>query len=304
MPANSETDRTVDDHFLTGLCQRIHLIKKFVAAAAFFLMSLAASFADTVDFYATVSSSADDNMIKMTTDLLYTQLQSMDAYSVADKRSEVFTLPSSSPNISFYVDIQEDYDGGWICTLNAYRGEKNVSFTKKYDSYYKILMDSKASIENLLLNLSENLKIQKTDDAREPEAEKKEEPNPILRQRNPAMDILAGTWTGEELIEKILILRGGRGFIVFKNGASMNISVTVDGDSVKVKQTGKSNASFFPELPRQEALNNAATAAPIEWNLVLNGNTLEGTKKTLVSDKKASTGVSEGTINVLWTKVR
>lgn len=284
------------------------MIRKFVAAAALILMSLAASFADTVEFYATVSSSTDDNMIKMTTDLLYTQFQSLDGYSVSDKRTEVFTPPSDSPNISFYADIQEDYDGGWICTLNAYRMGKNVSFTKKYDSYYKILMDSKASIENLLLNLTANAELKKQEELAEtgPEDEKKEEEKPILRQRNPVMDSLAGTWTGEELIEKILILRGGRGFIVFKNGASMNIlvSVSMDGNSVTVKQNGKSNASFFPELPRQEALKNAATASPIEWNLVFNGNTLEGTKRTLVADKKSSTGVSEGTINVFWTKVR
>lgn len=284
------------------------MIKKFVAAAALILMTLAASFADTVEFFATVSSSADDNMIKMTTDLLYTQFQSLDGYSVSDKRTEVFTPPSDSPNISFYADIQEDYDGGWICTLNAYRMEKNVSVTKKYDSYYKILMDSKASIENLLLNLTENSELKKQEEPAEKDSEdeKKEEANPILRQRNPVMDSLAGTWTGEELIEKILILRGGRGFIVFKNGASMNIliSVSTDGNSVTVKQNGKSNASFFPELPRQEALKNAATASPIEWNLVFSGNTLEGTKRTLIADKKSSTGVSEGTVNVSWTKVR
>ena len=153
------------------------MIRKFVAAAALILMSLAASFADTVEFYATVSSSTDDNMIKMTTDLLYTQFQSLDGYSVSDKRTEVFTPPSDSPNISFYADIQEDYDGGWICTLNAYRMGKNVSFTKKYDSYYKILMDSKASIENLLLNLTANAELKKQEELAEtePEDEKKEE---------------------------------------------------------------------------------------------------------------------------------
>ena len=116
--------------------------------------------------------------------------------------------------------------------------------------------------------------------------------------------MLAGTWSGEELIEKILILRGGRGFIVFKNGASMTISVSIEGESVTVKQYGKSNASFFPELPRQEALKIAATASPIEWKLKLDGNTLAGTKKTLVADKKSSTGVSEGVVNVSWVKQR
>ncbi len=269
-------------------------------------MSLAFSFAETVDFYATVSSSADDNMIKMTTDLLFTQFQSMDGYSVVDKRSESFTSPAGTKNIAFYAEVQEDTDGKWICTLNAFRNERNFSFTKKYDTYYKILLDSKASLENLMLNLSGNITMpEQPETETAAEARDEEEEKKVAdRSKNQAMDLLAGTWSGEELIEKILILRGGRGFIVFKNGASMNISVSIEGESVTVKQYGKSNASFFPELPRQEALKIAATASPIEWNLKLAGNTLAGTKKTLVADKKSSTGVSEGVVNVSWVKQR
>lgn len=280
--------------------------RKFAAAIISILISLAFSFAETVDFYATVSSSADDNMIKMTTDLLFTQFQSMDGYSVVDRRSESFTSPAGTKNIAFYAEVQEDTDGKWICTLNAFRNERNFSFTKKYDTYYKILLDSKASLENLMLNLSGNIPMPEQSDT-ETAAETKceeEEKKAADRSKNQAMDMLAGTWSGEELIEKILILRGGRGFIVFKNGASMTISVSIEGESVTVKQYGKSNASFFPELPRQEALKIAATASPIEWKLKLDGNTLAGTKKTLVADKKSSTGVSEGVVNVSWVKQR
>ena len=85
--------------------------RKFAAAIISILISLAFSFAETVDFYATVSSSADDNMIKMTTDLLFTQFQSMDGYSVVDRRSESFTSPAGTKNIAFYAEVQEDTDG-------------------------------------------------------------------------------------------------------------------------------------------------------------------------------------------------
>ena len=36
------------------------------------------------------------------------------------------------------------------------------------------------------------------------------------------LETLAGTWTGEALVDKVIILRGGNGFVIFKNGASMN----------------------------------------------------------------------------------
>ena len=82
----------------------------------------------------------------------------------------------------------------------------------------------------------------------------------------------------------------------------MNISITVQGNSIKIKQNGKPNASFFPEIPRQDALKNAATAAPVEWNMTLSGNTLSGKKTTLVENKSSPGGISQGEIEVSWTK--
>lgn len=265
-------------------------------------MTIACIHAETVQFYATVSSSADASMIKMSTDILYTQLQSMDGYTVVDRRNENYTSENKPGNISFYAEIQEQSTGNWTCTLNAFKNDSAFSSTKEYDSYYKILMDAKASLENFMLNLSGNIVIPEEESAEMAEDEIKPEIHSPGKKRNPVMDLLAGTWIGEELIEKILILRGGRGFIIFKNGASMNIAVSVEGSDVTIKQSGKSNASFYPELPRQDALKIAASANPIEWKLKLNGNTLSGIKKTLISDKKSSTGVSEGTVAVSWTK--
>jgi hypothetical protein len=249
-----------------------------------------------VDFFATVSSSGDTNMIKMTTDLFFAQFQAVDGYTVNDRRNETYSAENSSAGIAFFAEIQEDEDG-WVCTLNAIKsdGEKNVSSTKKYNTYYKILLDAKPSLENLLKNLSGNV------GAVNPAENFQDSGKNSLLQGEEILDNIAGTWTGEDLIEKILILRGGRGFVIYKSGASMNVSVSVEGSSIKIKQSGKPNASFFPEIPRSEALKNAAGALPIEWNFSLSGNTLSGTKTTLVQDKKTN-GVSSGEISVTWTK--
>lgn len=280
------------------------MIRRLIAAAIYVLTSLACVFAETIDFYATVSTSTDAGMIKMSTDILYTQLQTMDGYTVIDRRNENYNPANKSQNISFYTEIQEESSGSWTCTLNAFKGEAAFSSTKEYDSYYKILMDAKASLENFMLNLSGNIVIPGQESSETVSRENEDGPaRPNVRKHNPIMDTIAGTWEGEELTDKILILRGGRGFIIFKNGATMNISVSVEGSDVTIKQKGKPNASFYPSLPRQDALKNAASASPIEWNFKLEGKTLTGIKKTLVSDKKSSTGVSEGNVNATWTKV-
>ena len=99
-------------------------------------------------------------------------------------------------------------------------------------------------------------------------------------------------------------MRGGRGFVIFKNGASMNITVEIKssggGQNIIITQNGKANASFFTDLPRELALKEAVNAQPIKWVFqALDDNTLNGIKNTLVLD---GTTAASGTINVTWKR--
>lgn len=269
------------------------------------LLYSAAYAATTVDFYATVSSSDDENMIKMTTDLFYSQFLSINGYAVNDRRDTAYPPQTPSPNIAFYAEIQEDSNGSWICTLNAIDSsrEKSVNATKKYASYYKILLDAKASLENLLKNLSTGGSGTAEESTAQEPAQTAVPSEPDTEKQTSPIEQLAGTWNGEDHIEKILILRSGRGFVIFENGASMNISVEEAGGSVKITQTSRPNASFFPELPRALALKNAAQSQPVEWNLTLaEDGSLKGSKTTLVESRSSDTGVSRETVAVEWKR--
>lgn len=250
----------------------------------------------TVDFFATKSSSKDINMITMTTDLFFTQFTSMSGYTVFDRRDTVYEKGiDSSSNIIFYSEIEESGDGNWVCTLNVINSakDKNLNITKTYASYYKILLDAKTSLENLLASLEGNGPAEVTAEA----------PKAKAAPSKANIEELAGTWTGENLIDKIVILRGGKGFVIFKNGATMNISVSAEGSTVLIKQTGKPNASFFPELPRDLALKNVMNAEPVSWTLsLLDSQTLSGSKTTLLEDSSSSNGVTEGSLDVEWKK--
>lgn len=270
-------------------------LKRILPELFFFSLAFLCASQEQVDFYATVSSSGDQSMIKMTTDLFYTKFLIVDGYVINDKRSENYDPSKRNRNISFYAEIEEQ-DGGWICTLNAVkeRTSQSVSLTKKYDSYYKILLDAKPSLENLMHNLSgeETAGSNVTPD-NQPQ---------ITTLAHATLDAIAGTWAGEDLIEKVLILRSGRGFVIYKNGASMNVSVTTDGNNVNILQKSEANASFFPEIPRDDALKNAGSANPIEWNLTFTGNTLFGKKTTLIANKDSPSGFSMGQLDVRWVR--
>ena len=113
--------------------------------------------------------------------------------------------------------------------------------------------------------------------------------NSSLSENSVSIESLSGTWTGEEFIDKIVILRGGRGFVIYQNGASMNISLKIENGNLIATQISKSNASYFPEISREKALELAPTAEPIEWKLnIKNSSELEGTKYTLTEKNQNS----------------
>ena len=246
-------------------------------------------------------------MVKMTENLYLTQLGEIAGLSVIDKRNSGFTQKyfnegkadfseADSPLI-FYAVIEKNSDSGgkWICTLNIADSSTGDihSYRKEYDSFYKILMESKLSLQSVFEQLL------KPGHTMEHSTDSYEDTD---RKPQVSTDSVAGTWSGEDYIDKIIILRGGRGFVVYKNGATMNITVSVNNktETVEITQSGKSNASFFPELPRKTALEAATTALPIQWNLNLeNTNTLTGTKTTLIASGDTA---EAGTLPVTWLR--
>ena len=250
-----------------------------------------------VEFYSLTSSLSDSSKVQMTEDLFYTQLLSLPEYRVVDKRPARYTGTTSSPNrdtMAFHVELHEK-DSTWTCTLTLEQPhlDKKSQVTGSYDSYFKILSDAKSSISQLFASISGPAAGASGTAAAQGSA------------GAPTYDSLSGTWSGEPSINKIVLLRGGRGFVIFNNGASMNIRVEIKGTTIVCTQSGKPNASFFPELPREIALVAATTAQPITWTMTLSGSsTLTGTKRSLQAIMEAGTavGAEMGTTQVTWTR--
>ena len=264
-----------------------------------------------VDYYGVVSASSDRNMLKMAQDVFFTQLKSIDGITVDDKRPDLskasVSLPefaSTNAKVFFYAEITDGKNESgqtiWNCRFNAVTQADGIthSATETYESYYKILVGAKTAIEKVLSDLKSPA----------PEFISANKAN-IAADFSTGVDIesLAGTWSGEPYADKIIILRGGRGFVIFKNGATMNIKISVKkmtiagrSTNLEIAQVGKSNASFFPELPREQALACAANASPITWNFSLtSADTLEGIKNTVIA---TNDGTEQGTVNSSWTR--
>lgn len=258
-----------------------------------------------IDYFGVISSEIDENMYKMTSDLYYTQLCEIQNFSVTDKRTdaELQNEPSiqsiSKDSLGFYAFIEKKVGTGkWISTLiviNQSNGSKKTQ-KKEYDSYYKILMEPKTVLQDSIKTLIGTNPPEIADASTDP-------PASSTSDASSATELLSGTWTGEEIIDKIVIMRGGRGFVIFKNGASMNIAINFEDNSnnqIVITQNARANASFYPDIPRQLALREAINAEPIKWIFTLiDNNTLSGTKSTLITDGE---NVTPGTIQVTWNR--
>lgn len=240
-------------------------------------------------------------MIKMTEELFIAQLKEL-SYIVTDCRSPDFSsnikngtspvfIHSSGNTITFYCVISKTTDSkeSWNCKIFvANLIDKNqLVEEKEYDSFYKILMEKKDFLAGIFETFNKPYQAVQ---------EQKNDP----RKTPASTQNIFGNWAGDNYIDKIVILKGGRGFIIFKNGASMNITVNVDPEKqnqIKVLQTSRPNASFFPEMERKAALDLAPTAKPIEWTFsLIDEKTMKGTKTTV------SQNGSYIAVPATWTK--
>lgn len=278
----------------------------FLILICFFNISAFSQNKYSIDYFGIVAAGVDDNMSKMTSDLYYTQLCEINGYTVNDKRIGIrmASAPQSSDfedgKISLYAVIsKKENTSKWISTINIYDSSRKAVFSeaKEYDSFYKILMEPKASLQETISTL-----LSGSGTVAQAPVGSASPSKPAAKIQST--EFLSGTWCGEETIDKIVIMRGGRGFVIFKNGSSMNITVEIqtEGSSqnIVITQNGKANASFFPELPREVALKEAVNAKPIKWVFNINDDdTLSGTKSTLI----LSDGVAaNGTLDVVWKR--
>lgn len=254
-----------------------------------------------INYYGIEASNLESNMAKMISDLYYTQLCELQNYTILDKRTEpTFSTPPkkddfSGNSFSFFVEINKQTDSEtWNANFNLQNSTTEKAIKKQYESFYKILMEQKSTLQETLLSLVS------PSDTTTPQ---KQQTSPL--NNSISTDFLAGTWLGEKNINKVVLMRSGRGFVIYNNGASMNINIKIEAknstNKIIITQQGNQNASFFPELPRNVALLAAKNAKPIQWTLTLtDNNTLTGTKQTLSLTEDNNATPSE--IDVIWTR--
>lgn len=276
--------------------------KSLVITIALFLFSISLfsqSISKEIGFFAPIYNTKDETTAKLIVDLYFNHLLTNNTIQLFDFRTRAFSenleFEDLGINIALSIEVF-DSEKKWTIIFHALTETKKSSKEKTYDSYYQVLLEAKNELNSFI----ESLEI--SSDVLAKDSNTKTDANHVTM----TLDSIAGTWFTDTSIDKIIILRGGRGFVIFKNGASMNISVQIKGSQIIALQTSKTNASFLPELPRELALRVAAEGlAPLEWIMsAQTENEMVGEKKhyEAIYENNIATGVKTISSPSKWTR--
>lgn len=180
--------------------------------------------------------------------------------------------------------------------------------SKDYESSNRVLLDSRVLVKglfeahdsNVIPNIAEsqvNKNRQNLDDVKQLVLDEFEAISTI--------DSLAGAWYGEDgEVEKIMIMRGGRGVAIWVSGISLLLDLKLENGVLVITQKGVPQPRQFVDLPDNIAALAAKTVKPIVWRFNVNQglNVLSGMKNTSTVKYKNNEiiSVSEVAIPVQW----
>ena len=233
--------------------------------------------------------------------LVFSFIKELKTYTIFDLRSQ--SVPADFPNdpaIDYiFFGVLEEVPEGIKLEL-ILKGRKNQVtriISKVYDNINKILLDSRLLVFNLfdfsvpLEQLARSL----------PQTEQNTEFGYI-----DTVDSLAGSWKGEQGLDRVMILRGGRGMAVFSSGVSVSLDLKIDNGYLLVTQKGSLQPRQFLNLPDEIARQAVQKTNPPQWRFLVSPDKkiLSGTKvdAQIQYNETAIISVKYDTATVEWLR--
>lgn len=266
--------------------------------------------------YALVSNEVSDPVSKTVNDLVFSFIKELRTYRPLDMRADQLPRDLGVPDGAdyiFYGNLINQSDGIKL-ELVLKGGPQRITrlISRVYDNSNRILLESRLLVRDLFdqsVSLPDPVETAQTQPLPEQAGTDPAPKMPIgNKELVPVenMDSLAGSWRGEDGIEKVMLLRGGRGVAVLTSGISLTLELLVTGGELVIRQKGTANPRQFIDLPDPVAKQAAAIAPPLEWRFLISADqtVLSGTKKTVLikNDGKNILTMEDRTLNVNWIR--
>ena len=277
--------------------------KKVSIALLLLLISLpsALSALPGVAVYQLQAPAISEQTAQTVDNLVFSFIKELKTYTIFDLRNQ--SVPVDFPknpaiDYIFFGALEEVPDGIKLELILKGRTEQLTRIISKvYDNVNKILLDSRLLVFNLfdfsvpLEQLARSL----------PQNEQSMEFGYI-----ETVDSLAGSWKGEPGLDRVMILRGGRGMAVFSSGVSVSLDLKIDNGYLLVTQKGSLQPRQFLNLPDEIARQAVQKTNPPQWRFLVSPDKkiLSGTKvdAQIQYNETAIISVKYDTATVEWLR--
>ena len=277
--------------------------KKLYIALLLLLISLpsALSALPGVAVYQLQAPTMTEQTAQTVDNLVFSFIKELKTYTIFDLRSQSVTADfPNDPAIDyiFFGALEEVPEGIKLeLILKGRKDQFTRIISKVYDNINKILLDSRLLVFNLfdfsvpLEQLARSL----------PQNEQNTEFGYI-----ETVDSLAGSWKGEPGLDRVMILRGGRGMAVFSSGVSVSLDLKIDNGYLLVTQKGSLQPRQFLNLPDEIARQAVQKTNPPQWRFLVSPDKkiLSGTKvdAQIQYNETAIISVKYDTATVEWLR--
>lgn len=254
-----------------------HERKKTLYIALLLIISLppALSALPGVAVYQLQAPELSEQTVQTVDNLVFSFIKELKTYTILDLRSQ--TVPADFPknpaiDYIFFGMLKEAPEGIKLeLVLKGREDQFTRIISKVYGNINKILLDSRLLVFNLF-DFSvplEGLTVSTPQNEQDTEFGYVE-----------TVDSLAGSWKGEKGLDRVMILRGGRGMAVFSSGVSVSLDFKIDNGYLLVTQKGSLQPRQFLNLPDEIARQAVQQTNPPQWRFLVSSDKkiLSGTK--------------------------
>ncbi len=242
----------------------------------------------SVASYSLSSVDVGENVTRTVNDLVFSFIKELRTYRILDMRADTIPVDLRVPDGSdyfFYGSLTGVSDGIKLeVVLKGGPFAVTRIISRVYENPNRILLESRMLVRDLF---DQTVALPDPADSPPPDGNVAQPLKPaslsmeLIAVNN--LDSLAGSWRGEQGIEKVMLLRGGRGVAILDSGISISLELFLSAGDLVIRQKGMANPRQFLDLNDTVAKQAATIAPPLEWRFLMTSDqkSLKGIKKTV-----------------------
>ncbi|UTC61564.1 hypothetical protein E4O00_04915 [Treponema sp. OMZ 788] len=251
-------------------------IKKYYGFLIFLLLMLHMPFfssvgmlyaAPTVGVFKLESKNITEQTTATISNAIFSFVKELKRYDIVDMRSTPVTETDARQRFDYvFAGKVTGLENGIQLELMLKNSSDNITrrISKIYQSVNLILLDSRVLVSDIFdksVNLSVTYNLEDSEPKEDAEVEEVKN-----------IDILSGSWQGEDGLERVEIMRGGRGIALLSSGITILLQIKLNEGYLTINQSGKALPRQFINLPDEIAKKAAEMGKTPSWKFLVSAD--------------------------------